>query len=160
MGGVLGRIAAHKTNTRPVLYTAHGFHFYKGAPIWNWLFFYLVERFLEGWTDFLIAINKADYRRAQKFKLPPSGTIEYVSGIGIDIEKYQNIKINRYEIRKQLNIPEDAFLTISVGELTKRKNHEVVIKALSKCQFDNIYYIICGPGILKDKLQNLIKKVT
>ena len=158
MGGVLGRIAAHKTNTKPVIYTAHGFHFYKGAPIWNWLFFYPVERFLARWTDCLITINEEDYKRAQKFKLQTPGTVKYVPGIGIDIQKYQNIKINRHELRKQLNIPEDAFLMISVGELTKRKNHEVVIKALSKCQFNNIYYIICGSGILKNKLQNLIKK--
>ena len=67
MGGVLGRIAAHKTNTKPVIYTAHGFHFYKGAPVWNWLFFYPVERFLAKWTDCLITINKEDYARAKKF---------------------------------------------------------------------------------------------
>lgn len=156
MGGVLGRIAAHKTNTKPVIYTAHGFHFYKGAPVWNWLFFYPVERFLAHWTDCLITINKEDYKRACKFKVRDK--VEYVPGVGIDIEKYQNIKVNRQEMRKRLGIPQDAFLLISVGELTKRKNHQVVIQALKKCNSKNIYYIICGSGVLRERLKKQIKK--
>ena len=156
MGGVLGRIAAHKTNTKPVIYTAHGFHFYKGAPVFNWLFFYPVERSLAHWTDCLITINKEDYRRACKFKVRDK--VEYVPGVGIDIEKYQNIKVNRQEMRKRLGIPQDAFLLISVGELTRRKNHQLIIQILKKCTNKNIYYIICGSGVLQEKLRKQIKK--
>ena len=155
MGGVLGRIAAHKTNTKPVIYTAHGFHFYKGAPVWNWLFFYPVERSLAHWTDCLITINKEDYRRAKKFKVRKS--VKYIPGVGIDIKKYQNINIDKKEMRTKLGIPENAFVLISIGELTKRKNHQVVIEALKSHKIDNIYYLICGSGSLQTALENKIK---
>lgn len=156
MGGVLGRIAAHKTNTKPVIYTAHGFHFYTGAPIWNWLFFYPVERWLSRWTDSLITINQEDYKRAKTF--PVRGNVEYVSGVGIEVEKYQNIQVDRKLVREKLGVPEDAFLMISVGELSKRKNHSVVIEALSQYKGKDIYYIICGSGALEGKLVEKIEK--
>ena len=63
MGSVVTRLAAKqarkKNNTR-VIYTAHGFHFFKGAPILNWLVFYPVEKWLAKYTDTLITINKED----------------------------------------------------------------------------------------------------
>lgn len=157
MGSVLGRIAAHKTNTKPVIYTAHGFHFYKGAPVFNWLFFYPVERLLARWTDCLITINKEDYKRSLKFKI--RNKVEYVPGVGVDLKKYHNIAANRTDIRKELGIPQDALLLISVGELTKRKNHQFIIQILRKCANKNIYYIICGSGVLQEKLRKQIKNL-
>lgn len=156
MGGVLGRIAAHKTNTKPVIYTAHGFHFYTGAPIWNWLFFYPVERWLSRWTDSLITINQEDYKRAKTF--PVRGNVEYVSGVGIEVEKYQNIQVDRKLVREKLEVPEDAFLMISVGELNKNKNHRVVIDAIYMLRDKNIYYILCGKGPEKERLNKIIKQ--
>lgn len=156
MGGVLGRIAAHKTNTKPVIYTAHGFHFYTGAPIWNWLFFYPVERWISRWTDSLITINQEDYKRAKTF--PVRGNVEYVSGVGIEVEKYQNIQVDRKLVREKLGVPEDAFLMISVGELNKNKNHRVVIDAIYMLRDKNIYYILCGKGPEKERLNKIIKQ--
>lgn len=156
MGGVLGRIAAHKTNTKPVIYTAHGFHFYKGAPVWNWLFFYPVERGLAHWTDCLITINEEDYKRAKQFKVKNS--VRYIPGIGINIEKYKNISLDNEKKRQEIGVPNKAFLLISVGELTKRKNHFVIIKTLKRYRNPNTYYVICGTGKLYQKLENYIKR--
>lgn len=156
MGGVLGRIAAHKTNTKPVIYTAHGFHFYLGAPLMNWLFFYPVERWLAKWTDCLITINQEDYKRAKTF--PVRGEVEYVAGVGIDLEKYQNIQVDRKALRKELGVPEHAFLLISVGELNKNKNQRVIVEAIHQIGDKNIYYILCGKGSEKDTLNKLIKQ--
>lgn len=155
MGGVLGRIAAHKTNTKPVIYTAHGFHFYKGAPVWNWLFFYPVERFLARWTDCLITINKEDYKRAKKFLIRKDGEVKYVSGVGIDTKQFFSTCISKELKRQELSIPEQAFVFISIGELTKRKNHKVILKALSKCQNKDFHYLLCGTGPLKEELYKL-----
>ena len=60
IGGVVARIAGHRTKTK-VIYTAHGFHFYQGAPVMNWLVYYPVEKMLSRWTDVLITINHEDY---------------------------------------------------------------------------------------------------
>ena len=68
IGGVLTRLAFRKTRrdgTR-VIYTAHGFHFYKGAPVYYWLTFYPIEKYLAKYTDTLITINDEDFERAKK----------------------------------------------------------------------------------------------
>ena len=57
IGSVIGRIAARKTHTK-IIYTAHGFHFYDGAPLKNWLIFYPIEKHFSRYTDVLITINK------------------------------------------------------------------------------------------------------
>ena len=157
IGGVCGRLAGHKTNTK-VIYTAHGFHFYKGAPLLNWLIYYPIEKFLSRYTDVLITINKEDYAIAKK-KMHAKKT-EYIPGVGIDVEKIQSIKVDRNKKREELGIPQDAFVLISVGELNKNKNHEVVIKALSNIEHKhNIqHYIVAGQGPLYQYLLDLAQE--
>ena len=153
IGGVCGRLAGHKTHTK-VIYTAHGFHFYKGAPLLNWLIYYPIEKYLSRYTDVLITINKEDYEIA-KNKMHAKKT-EYIPGVGIDVEKIQNTKVERNKKRKELGIPQDAFVLISVGELNKNKNHEVVIKALKNiADKNNMHYIIAGQGPLYQYLLDL-----
>lgn len=159
IGGALGRIAARearKSGTQ-VVYTAHGFHFFKGAPIKNWLFYYPIERFLARFTDTLITINQEDYERAKKsFK---AERVEYVPGVGIDTEKFSNTIIDKAAKRKELGIPKDAFVVLSVGELNKNKNHKTIIKAIAKIDYPGIYYVICGQGKLEGYLRKLANKL-
>ncbi len=137
-----------------VFYTAHGFHFYKGAPIFNWVIFYPIEWICSWITDVLITINKEDFERAKK-KLHAK-KVEYVPGVGIDTLKFQFNKEIRDKKRKELGVNEDDVVLLSVGELNKNKNHEVVIRALSKIQNMKIKYYVAGQGILKEYLQNII----
>ncbi len=134
-----------------VLYTAHGFHFYKGAPLKNWLVYYSVEWLCAHWTDVLITINREDYALAKKRLRAKK--IEYVPGVGIDLNKYEGLVIDRDKKRKELGIPNDATLLISVGELNDNKNHETVIKALNGM---DAYYIIAGVGDKREHLQKMI----
>ncbi|MBZ9636631.1 glycosyltransferase family 4 protein [Clostridium sp. FP1] len=147
---------ARKTGTK-VIYTAHGFHFYKGAPLKNWLLYYPIERWLARCTDVLITINKEDYARAKKsFK---AGKVEYIPGVGIDTKKISEVIVDKLAKRRELRVPKDAFVILSVGELNKNKNHETVIKAIAKLNNPNVYYLICGQGTLKNYLKDLIKKL-
>ncbi|WP_462335295.1 glycosyltransferase family 4 protein [Fusobacterium varium] len=155
IGGVIGRIAGYKTQTK-VIYTAHGFHFFKGAPLINWLLYYPIEKYLSKYTDILITINQEDYKRARTFS---AKKVEYIPGVGIDIEKIKNIKVNKKEKRVEFGLNEENVVLLSVGELNKNKNHSVVIKALAKINNPNIYYLICGQGNLKGELLNLAKKL-
>jgi len=141
-----------------VFYTAHGFHFFKGAPLKNWLFYYPVERWLARYTDVLLTMNKEDYDRAKSsFK---AGKIEYIPGVGIDITKFSEAVVDRSSKRKELDLPDDAVVVLSVGELSRRKNHETVIKAIGKINNKNVYYIISGDGVLVDYLEELVKKLS
>ena len=140
-----------------VFYTAHGFHFYKGAPVLNWLFFYPVEKFCSRFTDKLITINKEDYELAKnKFK---AKEVHYVSGVGIDLSKFENVQVDRKAKRKEIGVPDDAFLLLSVGELNENKNHQVIIRALAKLENPSIHYAIAGEGDKKEYLLQLAEEL-
>ena len=155
IGGVLARLAFKDFRKKggKLIYTAHGFHFFKGAPIKNWIIFYPIEKFCSKYTDCLITINKEDYKRAKGFK---AKEVKYVPGIGIDIEKIKDIKRDR-KILKEFNIKNEVVL-VSVGELSSRKNHKVILKALEKVKGD-FKYIICGQGAKKEELIKLSKEL-
>lgn len=145
-----------KKNGLKVFYTAHGFHFYKGAPKLNWMVFYPVERFCSRFTDKLITINQEDYTLAKtKFH---AKDIRYVPGVGIDLSRFENISVDRDVKRQELGINKDATLLISVGELSERKNHKVIINAMAKLQNDNVHYIIVGNGPLLEYLKDYAEK--
>jgi len=156
IGGVIGRLVGKATKTK-VIYTAHGFHFHKGAPLKNWLIYYPIERWLARYTDVLITINKEDYARAKnEFK---AKKVEYIPGVGIDLKKFDIVEVNRYMKRSELGLPKEAFVVLSVGELNKNKNQEVVIRAIAKINNPKIHYVICGQGQLDGYLRNLSKEL-
>lgn len=155
LGGVLGRVVFSSIKNIKILYTAHGFHFYNGAPLINWLMYYPVEKLLSKITDVTITINKEDYKRAKHFS---TGNVQYVPGVGIDVSKVQKKEVNLDFKRESLGIPKDAIIVLSVGELNRNKNHKVIIKAIAELQNKNIYYLICGKGKLMTKLSRMIQK--
>lgn len=147
---VLVRLAATKTRSSgtKVIYTAHGFHFYKGAPLLNWLLYFPVEYFCSKLTDCLITINKEDFKLAKRhFKCT---NVKYVPGVGIDLQKY-----NPWSCGAKKN-NEKPISLISIGELSERKNHQFVIEQLKKVDFPVIYDII-GEGDKLEKLDSLIR---
>ena len=153
IGGLITRIACRKVrkNGVRVFYTAHGFHFYKGAPLKNWLLYYPAELICSRYTDVLITINREDYALVKKKMM--AKRVEYVPGVGIDLEKFGKITVDKAAKRKELGVPEDAVLLLSVGELNENKNHETVIRAIANL---NVYYIIAGKGELQEHLQSVI----
>lgn len=155
VGGVLGRLVAHKMHKK-CIYTAHGFHFYKGAPLKNWVIFYPIEKWMSRYTNFLITINNEDYNRAKKFYCKK---IYKIPGVGIDIKRFQLKDFDRNKYRENLGLGKDDFVILSVGELNKNKNHETIIKAISLLNNKNVHYIIAGEGILKEYLMELAKKL-
>ncbi|MCD8130274.1 MAG: glycosyltransferase family 4 protein [Lachnospiraceae bacterium] len=153
IGGVVGRISGKLTNTK-VIYTAHGFHFYKGAPLQNWLLFYPVEWLCAHWTDVLITINKEDYERAKRRM--KAKKIVYIPGVGVDLNKFGNQPVERALKRQEIGVPENAVMLFSVGELNENKNHETVIKAL---QGMDVYYVIAGRGKKEENLKKLAQEL-
>ena len=161
IGGLLTRMAARKYRKKGtrVIYTAHGFHFYKGAPLKNWLLYYPVEWLCAFLTDELITINREDYARAQKHM--HAKHVTYIPGVGVDLKKFtprlldEDAKISKI---CELGIDKGKFILLSVGELQSRKNHIVVINALSELKNPDIVYLIAGVGELHDQYQEIIEK--
>lgn len=163
VGAMIARLAAlsaRKKGTK-VIYTAHGFHFFKGAPLLNWLLFYPVEWLLAPITDVLITINKEDYHRAKK--RIHAKRIEYVPGVGIHTAKFRELEIDRAEKRKALGYGEDDFLVLTVAEMTPNKNHITILKALALLkdheEFKHIHYLICGRGEMWASLEESAKEL-
>ena len=135
-----------------VFYTAHGFHFYKGSPIWNWVCYYPMERLCARWTDVLITINREDYNLAtSRFH---AKKVIYIPGVGIDTAYYADLS-GGDRVREEIGIDNDELMLLSVGELNANKNHEAVIKAVSGM---NLTYVIVGEGDKRDDLVRIAQE--
>lgn len=155
IGGALARLAAKKKNIRPVLYEAHGFLFFKGAPFINQTVYKLEEEILAHYTDVLITITDEDYAAAQKFKLRSGQKPYLVHGAGVRVGV--KVEVNRANKRKSIGVPEKAFVIVSAGELNRNKNTEVVVKALK--EVPEAHYIACGVGPEEENLKKLAKEL-
>lgn len=167
LSAAITRMAAWKVQKQtgkqvPVLYTAHGLHFYTGAPLRNWIY-YPVERYLSRYTDTLILINQEDYQRGKKF--PIRGTVEYVPGIGIPLDGYQPVRIREEAdslrrpvienlIGRELS-PETKVL-VTIGELSRNKNHHLLIDMMEELRDLDLFLIVGGTGIQEKTLREKI----
>jgi glycosyltransferase involved in cell wall biosynthesis len=150
------RLACSRIPGVKVYYTAHGFHFYKGAPFFNWLVYYQTERWLSRFTDVLITINDEDYARARdSFN---AKKVVLIPGVGIDTDRISNIRIDKTAKRADLGIPAADTVILSVGELNVNKNHRTVIRALARLRDNDLTYVICGRGAEATRLIRLINR--
>lgn len=157
MGSVITRLAAGSARNKgtKVIYTAHGFHFYKGSPALNWLVYYPIEKILSHRTDLLLTMNHEDYRRAKAFK---AKRVEIVNGVGMDLSRFSvAAPEEKLEVRKELGLRESDTFAISVAQLIKRKNHAVLIDAVHKLHDPSLHLFILGDGIQEQELRKKSK---
>lgn len=161
VGSVITRLAAKfsKTNTK-IIYTCHGFHFYKGCPIYYWLIFYPIEKYLMKYTNLLLVMNKEDYNFAKKhFK---NVNIKYVNGVGFNKERL-DVKPQSEDIEAtyiKYGLKKDDFIVIYIAEFSKRKRQIQLVKELAKTDIynQNIKVLFIGDDILNGKVQKEIEK--
>jgi len=144
IGGMLGRLAAKKMRLAPVIYFAHGFLFFKGAPLINRTVYRLQEAWMAHMTDHIITITDEDFAAAKKFRLRRGGGVSLVHGAGVNLGV--TVDVSREDKRRELSLPEDAFVLCSGGFLNKNKNNAVVIRAMAKLAELPLHYLICGEG--------------
>lgn len=152
MGAVVTRLAAKSLRKKglKVIYTAHGFHFYKGASKFNWLVFYNIEKFLAKYTDCLITINREDYELAKNKKFA-AGDIVYVHGVGVDLNRFsKSMYGSKSELRCEYGYDENAFIMIYPADFCHRKNQIMLLKALKKVcdKYGNVKLLL--PGLQTD----------
>ena len=164
VGGLVARIASlrvkRKLGTR-VVYFAHGLHFYKGAPVFNWIIYYPIEKLLAKFTDAIITINEEDYINSKNL-LNVSETY-LIDGIGVNISEYNfPLKENvRKQLRDELNIQNNACVLIYLAELIKNKNQKMLLDVLKIVwnEFPNTYLILAGFDHNNGKYQEYAKKI-
>lgn len=159
VGGMIGRICGKLNKVKYIIYTAHGFHFYEGAPLFNNTILKWAEMFMARFTDAIITMNSEDYEAAKKFRLKKGGRVYFIEGVGINTEDYFNLNADREKKRRELSLENDDIICISMGDLIKRKNYETVLRAFSRLNNKKIHYLICGTGPEEDNLKSLAKQL-
>ncbi len=160
LSSIISRRVAHHMHIK-CIYTSHGFQFFPGGPFKDWLLFYPLEWFYAHWTSALITINSDDYHQAQRM---PVKNVYYIPGIGTNIKQSLDLSPTfrvkqRRQVRRQLGISEQDFLIFSVGELSVRKNHATVLRAIAKLGNPHIKYIIAGIGPERQHLLSLAQQL-
>lgn len=158
------RIACRKLRKKglKVFYTAHGFHFYKGAPLKKWLIYYPVEWLCAHWTDTQITINREDYEFAKKHLPAKRVVYTHGGGGGVGLRSFKPAEMSaddRSKIRTGLGLSDDDIMLINVGELSHRKNQEALIQAVHKLQNPNVHLYICGSGDFRERYEALIAEL-
>ena len=155
VGGMVGRFVGKKYHVNKVIYTAHGFHFFKGAPLFNRTVLKFAERIMAHWTDAIITMNEEDYQSALKFKLRKGGKVYKVHGVGINLDDFSDIQVDYKTKRAELGLKDTDIVCISAGDLVSRKNYGIAIETLAKIKNSNVHYLICGVGPKKEELEKL-----
>ena len=157
VGGMMGRLVGKKFKI-PVIYTAHGFHFFKGCPLVNKLVYKPVEKWLSKYTDILITINEEDYQSALKMK---SKKVFKINGIGIDSHKIKFEDFDKIAFRHELGLTENDKVILTVSEINQNKNYISMLETMKiLVEKDKSYkFVSCGTGVWKDKIKNFAKEL-
>lgn len=159
VGGLMGRVCGKLCGVKKVIYTAHGFHFYKGAPLFNRTILKWAEHLMAHWTDAIITMNEEDFQAAKKMKLRKGGKVYFVPGVGIDTALYGAVEVDAAQKRKELGLKDSDVVLISMGDLIPRKNYETAIRAIAKTGNDKLHYLICGRGPEFENLKALAEEL-
>lgn len=151
---IMTRLAAKtaRKNGTKVIYMVHGFHFYDGAPLLNWLLFYPIEKYCSRLCDMITTINNADYEKAKTFY---AERVEKINGVGVDVSAFSFSEENRKELREELGVSDDEIMILNVAELNKNKNQQVVLNALKELGNAKAKFFVCGIGDNEDYLKKL-----
>lgn len=153
IGGMVARFAGKRCKVKKVIYTVHGFHFYKGASLFNRTVLKWSEKLMARWTDAIITINTEDYEVAKKMKLRRGGRVYYLPGVGVDTSDFAPNEIIRAEKRAELGFSPDDIVVISAGNLNANKNNRVILSAMAHPDAKNVHYLVCGVGEKLDELK-------
>lgn len=155
------RYVASRNKQGKVIYTAHGFHFFTGAPIKNWLFYYPAEKIAVKWTDGLVVMNKEDYKLAKKLGYKKKVNLFEVHGVGVDLKEFKTHTGNTEQtIRQELNLENDTLIVSCIAEFSVQKNHEFLLQNWQAitAKYPNVHLIFAGNGKVENKVKKIIRK--
>lgn len=139
-----------------MIYTVHGFHFYKGSSKISWIIFGNIEKLFSKLTDTLITINNEDFEVAKTFKC---NDVRKINGVGVDFSEFKTMdKETKIKLRESVGVEIDDFVLIMVGEHNKNKNQIQLIKAIEDIEKINpkIKAILIGDGELLEENKRYI----
>lgn len=156
------RYALRKFPQTKVIYTAHGFHFYRGGSKLKNAIFFNLEKLAGAWTDFLVTINQEDSDAAKEHDFLDAERIYYTRGIGVDTNLYaasQVTDMQLKEVRQELNLADSDILLLSMAEFSPRKRPQDLLNALAKLANSKIHLALAGEGPLQSSMKVLAEKL-
>ena len=148
-----------KAHGRPkVIYTAHGFHFYRGGPILRNFVFLALEWLAGRWTDYLVVINHEDEEAARRYRLLPPDRVLYMPGIGVDTRLYSPGAVDEDEIRRvrqEIDVSEKAPIFLMIGEFNPGKRHRDAVRALAMLGRPDVHLVFAGTGPLMGSIRKM-----
>lgn len=156
------RIACRNITNLKIVYTTHGFHFFKGAPLKNWLIYYPIEKLAAKWTDCIITINKEDYAVAKKMKMRKQNSVFLIHGVGIDLNEFSYINFREKDkFRKKYGYSIDEFILFYAAELNDNKHQDLLIKTvyLIKSRGINAKLLLAGTGDLYEQYRKQVDRL-
>ena len=154
--GVLTRLVCRKKRKHgmKVIYTTHGLYFHKYSSKKSWIIFRSIENWMSKYSDAIITINREDYGNVLNMKCKD---VFYIPGVGVDLDRFKTAKVDREYYRTLLNIKPTDFLILAIGELSERKNHKIIIEALSICKLPNAVFMICGNAMTESNTKEYLE---
>lgn len=157
VGGMMGRLIGKKFHI-PVIYTAHGFFFFKKNNFFKNLIFKTAEKYLSKFTNVLLTMSSEDFQAIENWKVKYKYKI---NGIGFDNSKFDLTPFDKAKFKQEFNISDENLVVVTVAEFIKRKNYPAMIKSFAKLKtrIKNVKYIICGTGKLENKMKSLVRRL-
>lgn len=157
VASLLTRVAFRNVEYGKIIYTAHGFHFFKGAPKLNWFIYFSAEKLAAKWTDYLITINEEDYTTAHK--LLPKNKICYVPGVGVELVQLDISPLDKNTLREELGLRQDSVTIAFIAELNNNKNHQFLLRNWSglKEEYPNLELLLIGDGEKEKELREFVQ---
>lgn len=128
------------------VYNPHGWAFNMRCSAKKKAMYTAIEKVAAPFCDKIICISDAEKQSALDKKICRKDKLQVIFN-GVDIESYEN-GAHGAVTRKDLNIPEDAFVVGMVGRVSPQKAPDVFVKMAKqvKDKVPNTHFIIVGNG--------------
>lgn len=159
IAGFITKLAARKARKKgaKVIYTSHGFTFTSKSSKKTWLIYYTFEKIASVFCDAIVTINSEDCNNAKKMWCK---NVYKINGVGVDTKRFHDVTVDKQSYRNSIGVDDDKLMVLAVGELSDRKNHQIIIKALSALENKDYYeYVICGGGVGNGSTGEMLKNM-
>lgn len=143
--GAIARVADIGLKNHCV-YNPHGWAFNMRCSAMKKEIYTAIEKIAAPFCDKIICISDAEKQSALDKKICREDKLQVIFN-GVDIESYEN-GVHGAVKRKDLNIPEDAFVVGMVGRMSPQKAPDIFVKMAKKVKdvVPNAHFIIVGNG--------------
>jgi glycosyltransferase involved in cell wall biosynthesis len=162
VAALIGRIAGFITRIPLVIYTAHGFYFHEDMPAWKYKIYLWIERIGGRFTDILFSQSAEDTQEAIAKKIVHDNQTLTI-GNGVDITRFDpNIDGQQYDIRKELGIPQSAYVVGFVGRMVREKG---LVELLDSAQMvaathKDVWFFLIGEQLDSDHSQGVTEELS